>query len=54
MHHELGSLFNSSFTQGKKLFRFFKQTLGQLSHDRFHTRTFVGRAGQVWTECLLQ
>ena len=39
MHHELGSLFFFIFR--KETIQYFsEQTLGQLSHDGFHTRTF--------------
>ena len=36
MHHELGSLF---FFSQRDDSIFSEQTLGQLSHDGFHTRT---------------
>ena len=38
MHHELGSLF-FHFSQRDDYSIFSEQTLGQLSHDGFHTRT---------------
>ena len=40
MHHELGSLFFFHFSQRDDSIFFSEQTLGQLSHDGFHTRTF--------------